>query len=133
MSELTSLASGINSATRSLSQLGVDIRALEITGAAFQAIAGTGQIIKGMISAKEAAIAFKAAYGTAHLAKYTVGAGAVAALALAGGIAMGVAIETTAGVSDNGRGVSIIERAVRTDDSGAGMRALAGGHAYGRY
>lgn len=133
-SELTSLAGSISRVSSSLNQLGVDIEALEITGAAFQLVGGTSQIIKGIIAAKEAIIAFKAAEGTAQLAKYTVGAAAVAALALAGGIAMGVMIEqNTGGLSDDGRGASIIEQIFNVSDDGSGMRNLAGGHRNGRY
>ena len=117
MSELTSLAGSISRISGSLSQLGIDIGALQTTAAAFQMVGGTSQIIKGIIAAKEAVIAFKLAYGTAHLAKYTVGAAVVAALAIGGGAAMGM----------------MIERAVSTTDNGAGMRALAGGYANGRY
>ena len=116
-SELTSLAGSINRVSSSLSQLGVDIEALEITGAAFEMVGGSAQIIRGIIAAKEAIIAFKLAEGTAHLAKYTVAAGAVAAMAVAGGVAMGI----------------MIENAINTDDSGQGMRNLAGGYTNGRY
>jgi len=117
MTELTSLAGSINKMSSSLQQLGVDMGALQVTAAAFQLIGGTGQIIKGLIAAKQAYNAIRLAEGTAHLAKYTVGAGAVAALAVAGGVAMGV----------------MIENAINTDDSGQGMRALAGGYANGRH
>lgn len=117
MSDLTSLAGNINKMSSSLQKLGVDIGALQTTAAAFQLIGGTGQIIKGLIAAKQAYNAFRLAEGTAHLAKYTVGAAAIAALAVAGGVAMGV----------------MIEKAISTDDSGAGMRGLAGGYTYGRY
>ena len=131
--DLTSLARSMNKVSGSLSQLGVDIQALTMTAAAFELVGGTSQIIKGIIAAKEAVIAFKAAEGTAQLAKYTVGAAAVAALAIAGGIAMGVMIENaTGGLDDGGRGESII-RSVRTTDDGTGMRNLAGGHRNGRY
>ena len=115
--DLRTLASSIDRMSSSLSQLGVDIGALETASAAFQMIGGTSQVIKGLIAAKEALIAIKAAEGAAHLAKYTVGAGAVAALALAGGAAMGI----------------MIEHAINTSDDGQGMRALAGGYADGRY
>ena len=117
MSDLTSLAGSINKMSSSLQKLGVDVRALQVTGAAFQAIGGTGQVIKGIIAAKEAYNAFRLAEGTAHLTKYTVGAAAIAALAVAGGVAMGV----------------MIEKAISTDDSGTGMRGLAGGYTNGRY
>ena len=117
MTELTSLAGSISRISGSLSQLGIDIGALQTTAAAFQMVGGTSQIIKGIIAAKEAVIAFKAAYGTAHLAKYTVGAAVVAALAIAGGAAMGM----------------MIEQAISTTDDGRGMRALAGGYTNGRY
>ena len=116
MSELTSLAGSINKMSTSLSRLGIDIGALQATGAAFQLIGGSAQIIKGIIAAKQAYNAMRLAEGAAQLAKYTIGAGAVAALAVAGGVAMGV----------------MIERAINTDDSGAGMRALAGGWTNGR-
>lgn len=116
MSDLTSLAGSINKMSSSLSNLGIDVRALQVTGAAFQAIGGTGQIIKGIIAAKQAYNAIRLVEGTAHLAKYTIGAGAVAALAVAGGVAMGV----------------MIENAINTDDSGQGMRNLAGGYTNGR-
>ena len=115
--DLTSLARSVNRISTSLSQLGVDIGALQTTAAAFELVGGTAQIIRGIIAAKEAVIAFKAAYGTAQLSKYTVGAAAVAAMAVAGGIAMG----------------EMIERAISTTDNGQGMRALAGGHTNGRY
>jgi hypothetical protein len=117
MTNLTSLAGSINKMSSSLQQLGVDIGALQVTAGAFQLIGGTGQVIKGLIAAKEAYNAIRLAEGTAHLAKYTVGAGAVAALAVAGGAAMGM----------------MIERAINTDDSGQGMRSLAGGYTNGRY
>ena len=133
MSNLTSLAGSINRISSSLSQLGVDLEALQITGAAFQMVGGTSQIIKGIIATKEAIIAFKAAWGAANLAKYTVGAAAVAALAVAGGVAMGIMIENATGVSDNGRGVSTIEQIYNTTDDGQGMRSIAGGHRNGRY
>ena len=115
--QLMTLAGSINRMSSSLSNLGIDMAALQTTAAAFQMIGGTGQVIKGLIAAKQALIAFKAAYGTAHLAKYTVGAAAVAALAVAGGVAMGM----------------MIEQAINTSDDGQGMRALAGGHTNGRY
>lgn len=117
MSNLTSLAGSINKMSSSLQKLGVDVEALTITAGAFQLIGGTGQVIRGLIAAKEAYNAIRLAEGTAHLAKYTVAAGAVAALAVAGGVAMGV----------------MIENAINTDDSGQGMRNLAGGYTNGRY
>lgn len=117
MSDLTSLAGNINKMSSSLQKLGVDVEALTITAGAFQLIGGTGQVIRGLIASKEAYNAIRLAEGTAHLAKYTVGAGAVAALAVAGGAAMGV----------------MIENAINTDDSGQGMRNLAGGYINGRY
>lgn len=117
MSDLTSLAGSINKMGSSLQKLGVDVRALQVTGAAFQAIGGTGQIIKGIIAAKQAYNAFRLAEGMAHLAKYTLWAGGVAALAVAGGAAMGM----------------MIEKAISTDDTGTGMRGLAGGYTNGRY
>jgi len=116
MTELTSLAGSINKMSSSLQKLGVDIGALQTTAAAFQLIGGAGQVIKGLIAAKQAYNAFRLAEGTAHLAKYTVAAGAVAALAVAGGVAIG----------------AMIEQAINTDDSGSGMRGLAGGYTNGR-
>lgn len=132
--DLTSLARSVNKISNSLTKLGVDMEALTVTSAAFELVGGTSQIIKGIIAAKEAVIAYKAAEGTAQLAKYTVGAAAVAGLALAGGIAMGMMIEQhTGGLSDDGRGASIIEQIFNTTDNGQGMRAIAGGHTNGRY
>ena len=110
MSELTSLAGQLNSVSSSLSTLGINMSALQRTAAAFQLIGGTGQVIKGLIAAKEAYNTMKAAEGAAHLAKYGPWALGVAAAATAGGIFMG----------------ELIERTINTDD-GAGMRALAGG------
>ena len=115
--DLTSLGRSIGQISASLQSLGVDMEALQITAAAFQLIGGTGQIIKGLIVAKEAYNAIRLAEGTAQLAKYTVGAAAVAAAAIAGGVAMGI----------------MIEQAINTDDSGQGMRNLAGGYKNGRY
>ena len=117
MSNLTSLAGSINKMSSSLQKLGVDVEALTITAGAFQLIGGTGQVIRGLIAAKEAYNAIRLAEGTAHLAKYTVAAGAVASAAVAGGVAMGI----------------MIENAINTDDSGQGMRNLAGGYINGRY
>ena len=114
--DLTSLARSVNRISTSLSQLGVDIGALQTTAAAFEFVGGTSQIIRGIIAAKTALTAIKAAEGAAHLAKYTIGAAAVAALAIAGGVAMGM----------------MIEKAISTTDDGPGMRALAGGYANGR-
>ena len=111
--ELNRLAGGIRGISASMQKLGVDISFLQTTAAAFQLVGGTGQVIKGLIAAKQAYNVIRAAEGAAHLAKYTVGAVAVAAAAAAGGAAMGIAID----------------RAVQmnvTADS-AGMRALAGG------
>ena len=114
--QLTTLAGSINRVSSSLSQLGIDMGSLQVTAAAFELVGGTSQIIKGIIAAKEAIIAYKAAYGAAQLSKYTVGAAAVAALAVAGGVAMGV----------------MIEQAINAQDDGTGMRNLAGGHNNGR-
>lgn len=116
MSELTSLAGSINRMSSSLSQLGIDIGALQATGAAFQLIGGSAQIIKGIIAAKQAYNVIRLAEGTAHLAKYALAAPAVAALAVAGGVAIGM----------------MIEQAISTTDDGVGMRALAGGWTNGR-
>ena len=114
MSELTSFAGRIRGIAGSMRQLGIETQYLETVGASFQLIGGSGQVIKGLIGVYTAFNAVKAAEGAAHLAKYTVGAGVVAALATAGGIAMGV----------------MIEQAIK--DDGAGLRALAGGFANGR-
>jgi len=114
--ELSSLAGQLNRVNSALSTLGVDLRSLETTAAAFQLIGGTSQIIKGIIAAKTALTAIKAAEGAAHLAKYTIGAGAVAALATAGGVAMGM----------------MIEKAISTQDDGQGIRGLIGGYTNGR-
>lgn len=131
--QLTTLAGSINRVSSSLSQLGIDMGSLQVTAAAFELVGGTSQIIKGIIAAKEAIIAYKAAYGAAQLSKYTVGAAAVAALAVAGGIAMGMMIENAVGgLDDGGHGESII-RSIRTTDDGTGIRNLAGGHTNGRY
>ena len=115
--DLTSLAKSVNQISQSLRGLGVDLGAMETTAAAFQMVGGSAQILKGLIATYNAYNAFKAAYGAAHLAKYGPWALGVAALATAGGVAMGVAIE----------------RAINTTDDGQGMRALAGGYADGRY
>jgi hypothetical protein len=115
--DLTSLGRSIGQISNSLRSLGVDMGALQATSAAFQMVGGSAQILKGLIATYNAYNAFKAAEGTAHLAKYGLGALGVAALATAGGVAMGV----------------MIERAINTTDDGQGMRALAGGYADGRY
>ena len=114
--DFTSLARSLNTVSNSLSKLGVDMQSLTMISAAFELVGGSSQIIKGIIAAKTALAAFKAAEGTAQLAKYTIGAAAVAALAVAGGVAMGV----------------MIERAINTTDDGQGLRSLAGGYANGR-
>jgi len=114
MSELTSFAGRIRGIAGSMRQLGIETQYLETVSASFQLIGGSGQIIKGLIAAKEAYNAARMAEGMAQLAKYTFGAAAVATLAAAGGAAMGI----------------MIERAV--SNNGAGMRALAGGYADGR-
>jgi len=111
--ELNRLAGGIRGISASMQKLGVDISFLQTTAAAFQLVGGTGQVIKGLIAAKQAYNVVRAAEGAAHLAKYTVGAAAVAAAAAAGGAAMGIAIDRA------------VQMNVTAD--GAGMRALAGG------
>jgi len=110
---LNRLAGGIRGISASMQKLGVDISFLQTTAAAFQLVGGTGQVIKGLIAAKQAYNVVRAAEGAAHLAKYTVGAAAVAAAAAAGGAAMGIAIDRA------------VQMNVTAD--GAGMRALAGG------
>lgn len=114
--ELNRLAGGVRGIATSMRQLGVDIGFLETTAAAFQLFSGVGQVVKGLIAAKQAYNALRLAEGTAHLAKYALAAPAVAALAVAGGVAMGI----------------MIEQAISTTDDGAGMRALAGGWTNGR-
>jgi len=111
--ELNRLAGGIRGISASMQKLGVDISFLQTTAAAFQLVGGTGQVIKGLIAAKQAYNVVRAAEGAAHLAKYTVGAAAVAAAAAAGGAVMGIAIDRA------------VQMNVTAD--GAGMRALAGG------
>ena len=116
MSELTSLAGQLNSVTSSLRTLGIDLGALRTTAAAFQLIGGTGQVIKGIISAKQAYNTAKAAWGAAHIAKWGPGALAVGGMAVAGGVAMG----------------QLIERYAHVEDNDAGLRMISGGGAYGR-
>ena len=111
--ELTSLAKGIRGISTSMQKLGVDIGWLETTAAAFQLMSGTGKVIQGLIAAKRAYNVIRAAEGGAQLAKYTVGAAAIAAAAAAGGAAMGIAIDRA------------VQQNVTADS--AGMRALAGG------
>ena len=79
---------------------------------------GTGEIIKGLIAAKQAYNVVRATEGVAQLAKYTVGAVAVAALAVAGGVAMEIAIDQA------------VDMHVPADD--AGLRLIAGGIVNGR-
>ena len=112
--QLRSFAGSINRISTAMQKLGIETQYLETVSASFQLIGGSGQVIKGLIAAKEAYNAARMAEGMAQLAKYTFGAAAVATLAVAGGAAMGM----------------LIEKAV--SDDGAGMRALAGGYANGR-
>lgn len=116
--ELNSLAGGIRGISTSMQKLGVDTAFLETTAAAFQLVGGSGQVIKGLIAAKQAYNVMRAAEGVAQLAKYTVGAAAVAALAAAGGAAIGIMIDQA------------VQSSVTAD--GAGLRALAGGRSNGR-
>ena len=116
--EMNSLAGDVHKIATSMQKLGVDIGAIETTAAAFQLFSGVGQVVKGLIAAKQAYNVIRAAEGVAQLAKYTVGAAAVAALAAAGGAAMGMAIDRA------------VQMNVTAD--GAGMRALAGGRSNGR-
>jgi len=106
--ELRGLAGQLNSVSGSLSKLGIDIEALHITAAAFQAIGGTGQIIAGVIAAKEMYNTARMAEGIAQLAKYGPYALVIGPIALGAGYLMG----------------EYIERAISTDDNG-GMRRLA--------
>ena len=116
MTELSSLAGQINGITNALRTLGIDTRALQQTAAAFQLIGGTSQVIKSLISAKEAYNTAKAAYGAAHLVKYGPYGLAVGATAVAVGVLVGQQIEKWAHV----------------EDSDAGLRMISGGAAYGR-
>ena len=116
--QFTSLAGKINKVSGALEKLGIDATALQITSGAFQIVGGSGNIIRGMIAAKSAYNAMRAAEGAAHLAKYTVGAVAVAAAATAGGVAMGI----------------LIDRTINATGDGAGIRAISGGRSNaGRY
>ena len=116
--QLSSLAGRINGISGSLQRLGIDATALQITAGAFQLVGGSGQIIRGIIAAKSAYNAMRLAEGTAQLAKYTLGAAAVAAAATAGGVAMGV----------------LIDRTINATGDGAGIRAISGGRSNaGRY
>lgn len=110
--EAKGFAGDINRISSSLERLGIDATALKVTSAAFQAIGGTGQVIRGIISAKEAYNAYRLAEGTANVAKWGPFAVGVGAAAVAGGILMG----------------EMIERHIRTADDGQGMRGLAGGY-----
>lgn len=116
MADLTSLAGSINKMSTSLAQLGIDMTALQVTAGAFQLIGGSAKIIQGLIAAKTAYNNIRMAEGVAHLAKYGPYAAVIAPLAIAGGAAIGMAIE----------------QAISTTDDGAGMRALAGGWTNGR-
>lgn len=115
------LAGSLNRVNTALKELGIDIGALQTTVAAFQLIGGSGQIIKGIIAAKEAYNSARLAEGMAHLAKWGavslgVGAVVVGASAVAGAIAM----------------EELIDRYTRVDDSDGGMRQIAGGIFNGR-
>lgn len=110
------LAGNLNQVNTALGKLGVDISALQTAVAAFQLIGGSGQIIKGIIAAKQAYNARRLAEGTANLVKY-----GPFALAVAGGATAGALVMS-----------EIIDRYVRVDDSDAGIRAIAGGTANGR-
>jgi hypothetical protein len=116
MTELSSLAGQLNSVTNALRTLGIDSQTMQMTAAAFQAIGGTSQVIKSLITARQAYNAAKAAWGAANLAKYGPYGIAVGAMAVAGGVWIG----------------QEIERYARVDDSDAGLRLIAGGAAYGR-
>lgn len=116
MSGLNSLAGQLNSVNTSLHALGIDLGALRTTAAAFQLIGGSAQVIKGLISAKQAYNTVRAAWGAANIAKWGPGALAVGATAVAGGVLMG----------------QMIERHAHVDDSDAGLRLISGGGAYGR-
>lgn len=108
---MTSLAGKLNGISGAIQRMGIDATALQVTAGAFQIVGGSGQAIRALIAVKTAYCAWKAAEGTAHLAKYTIGAAAVAAAATAGGVAMGILIEQT----------------INATADGAGVRAIAGG------
>ena len=108
MSELTSLAGQLNQVSSAMSALGIDMDTLHITAAAFQAIGGSAQVIRGIIAAKEAYNAARMAEGLANIAKWGPYALVIGPMAVAGGYAIG----------------EMIERAINTDDNG-GMRRLA--------
>lgn len=110
------LAGKLNSVNSALHNLGIDTGSLQVAVASFQLIGGSGQVIKGIIAAKEAYNARRLAEGTANLVKYGPFALAVAGGAVAGALAMS----------------EIIDRYVTVDDSDAGMRAIAGGMPNGR-
>ena len=114
--DLKPMARGISQISNSLRTIGIDSEALRRTAAAFQLIGGTGDVIKGLISARQAYNTAKAAMGTAHLLKYGLYAPAVAALAIAGGVYIG----------------REVERYAHVDDSDAGLRLITGGAAFGR-
>lgn len=113
--ELTSLAGKLNQTSNALSKLGIDMAFLQQTSAAFSMMGGSAQVVRGIISAREAYNTAKAAYGAAQLAKWGPYAVAVGAAAAAGAYMMG----------------EMIERTVRATDDGAGIRAI-GGEQYGR-
>ena len=116
MTDLNSFAGSINRISHSLRTLGIDSVALQQTAAAFQLIGGAGQVIKGIIAAKQAYATAKAAWGAANIAKWGPGALAVGAAAVAGGVWIG----------------QEIERHVTVSDGGEGLRLISGGGAYGR-
>lgn len=112
---VNALAGQISSISGALRTLGIDFNSLQTTAAAFQLIGGSAQILKGIIAAKQAYNAARAAEGIAHLAKYGPYAPAVAVTALSAGLVMGAAID----------------RVVNVPDTDAGVRALIGGVANG--
>lgn len=121
LADVAPLAGKLNQINTSLDQLGLDTGAIQTTVAAFQLIGGSGQVIKGIIAAKEAYNSARLAEGMAHLAKWGavslgVGAVVVGASAVAGAIAM----------------EELIDRYIRVDDSDGGMRQIAGGIFNGR-
>ena len=121
LADVTPLAGKLSSISSSLNQLGFDTGALQTTVAAFQLIGGTGQVLRGIIAAKEAFNSAKLAEGMAHLAKWGafslgVGAVVVGASAVAGAVAMD----------------QLIDRYINVEDSDGGMRQIAGGIFNGR-
>lgn len=100
--ELNSLAGQVSKISNSMRAFGLDSVPLQMAAGAIQLIGGTGQAVKGLIAAKEALTSFRLAEGSAQLVKYGLGALAVGALAVAGGVLMGEMIERAINTTDGG-------------------------------